>query len=186
MHEYISNLKQIMSKFRVKHSIAVAEVAVYLAEKHGISIQKAYVAGILHDCAKELNFDDYKRFGINCENIVDFEFYKKNAPKILHSFASKELAKVKFGITDKEVLDAIAHHTMGRADMTVLDKIIFIADFIEPNRDFEGLEKIKEIAEADLDKAVLLVLKSKLNYMIEHDIFIAKDTILTWNAMVKQ
>ena len=89
----------------------------------------------------------------------------KSQPDLTHSFLGAKIAETEYGITDSEILDAIAYHTTGRPDMSLLEKIVFIADYIEPNRDyFEGLDKVRELAYEDIDKAVITSLENTINY----------------------
>ena len=134
----------------------------YLAKKHGASFEKAEIAGLLHDCAKEQDLS------------------------IWHAHTSAELAKEHFGVNDPEILQAIRSHTMGNENMPLLDKIILVADFIEPSRDFEGIAEIRKVAEKDLDKAVVLAMASTLQYLINNRKFICMDTIKSWNAVTKK
>ena len=162
MNDLITNLKNFLNEERFQHSLNVADVAVHLAKKHGVSFEKAEIAGLLHDCAKEQDLS------------------------IWHAKTSAELAQKHFGVNDPEILQAIRSHTMGNENMTLLDKIIFVADFIEPSRDFDGVDEIREMAEKNLDKAVVLVMASTLQYLINNRKFICVDTIKSWNAVTKK
>jgi putative nucleotidyltransferase with HDIG domain len=162
MNDLITNLKIFLNEPRFQHSLNVAEVAVHLAKKHGASCEKAEIAGLLHDCAKERDLS------------------------IWHAHTSAELAQKHFGVNDPEILQAIRSHTMGNENMTLLDKIIFVADFIEPSRDFEGIAEIRKVAEKDLDKAVVLAMASTLQYLINNQKFICMNTIKSWNAVMKK
>lgn len=147
---------------RYKHSLRVSELARDLAEKYDVDGDKAFLAGLIHDCAK-YNEEAYIR-KLN----IDISSYKISSIKdpVLHSFLGAEVAKKVYNISDKDILEAIKYHTTGKAAMTKLEKIIFIADAIEPNRDFEGIDKIRKLANNDLDKAMLALLDSNIIFLI--------------------
>jgi nicotinate-nucleotide adenylyltransferase len=153
----------------LEHSIAVAYLAAELAEKYEISPQKAYLAGILHDCAKYIGVEKIKHL-IKEHDIEVFE-HELQAPKTLHAPVGAYIAKEKFGVNDEKILDAIRFHTIGRCNMTLLEKIIFIADKIEPvTREEEFRAKIVPQLKKSLDAAIfayfeLLVEKLKSENM---------------------
>ncbi len=147
---------------RYKHSLRVAELAKNLAVKYEVDTNKAFIAGLIHDCAKYNEEVYIKKLNI------DISSYKISSIKdpVLHSFLGAEVAKKVYNISDKDILNAIKYHTTGKESMTKLEKIIFIADAIEPNRDFEGIDKIRKLAETNLDKAMLALLDSNIIFLI--------------------
>lgn len=147
---------------RYKHSLRVSELSKDLAEKYDVDRDKAFLAGLIHDCAK-YNEEAYVR-KLN----IDISSYKISSIKdpVLHSFLGAEVAKKVYNIFDKDILGAIKYHTTGKAAMTKLEKIIFIADAIEPNRNFEGIDKIRKLANNDLDMAMLALLDSNIIFLI--------------------
>ena len=158
-----AKLHSVLTPKRYKHTQGVAQEALQLAGRYGADSDKAYIAGLLHDCAKCLT-DEEKlelcdKYGLVLDDIL------KSQPDLTHSFLGAKIAETEYGITDSEILDAIAYHTTGRPDMSLLEKIVFIADYIEPNRDyFEGLDKVRELAYEDIDKAVITSLENTINY----------------------
>ena len=154
-------IKDIGEK-RYKHSLRVAEFSEELANIYGVDSDKAYLAGLIHDCAKH----NEERYVEQLE--IDISSYKISSIKdpVLHSFLGAEVAKKVYNISDKDILNAIKYHTTGKESMTKLEKIIFIADAIEPNRDFEGIDKIRKLAETNLDKAMLALLDSNIIFLI--------------------
>lgn len=160
-----AKLHYTLTPNRYRHTIGVAKECVQLAKRYGADSDKAYMAGLLHDCAKcmtdeeKLNLCD--KYGMVLDDIL------KKQPDLTHSFLGAEVAKREYGITDEEILNAIAYHTTGRENMTLLEKIVFIADYIEPNREyFDGLDEVRELAYKDIDKAVLTSLENTINYNI--------------------
>ncbi len=159
----IKKLQKALSQRRFIHTRGVAEESVRLARVHGADEKKAYIAGLLHDCAKDIPNKEKtelcKKYGVEIDKVL------AEQPDLLHQFLGAELAKNLYGIADKEILDAIRYHTTGRPDMGVLEKIVYLADFFEPSRRFyEGRDEIKALAYKDLDKAVAFSLKHTIDY----------------------
>ncbi len=145
--------KEHMSKKRYKHCLEVEKIAVELAKIYNIDEQKARVASILHDITKELSADIQlqlcEEFGIILDNVEIQE------PKIIHPITGAFFVKTRLKIEDEDILNAIRNHTTARKGMSLLEKIIYLADFVEPSRDFEGVNKLRELAYSDLDKAMV-------------------------------
>lgn len=149
---------------RYEHTLGVAYTAASLAMRYGADMNNALVAGLLHDCAKCMTNE--KKLSI-CEkhNIAVTRAEEKN-PFLLHAKVGSFLAMKKYGVTDKDVINAILNHTTGRPDMSLLEKIIWIADYIEPGRkSAPNLEEIRRMAFIDLDQALLMALEDTLNYL---------------------
>lgn len=157
-------LSEILDKKRYAHTIGVAYTALSLAMAYGTDLYKAYLAGLLHDNAKCISAEK-KRKLCKKHNLVLNEAEDKN-PDLLHAKLGAIRAKEKFQVTDEEILGAIQYHTTGRPDMTELEKIIYIADYIEPNRKMlPGLSEIRTMAFQNLDKAMVLILQNTLAYL---------------------
>ena len=130
-----------------------------LARRWGEDPESAAVAGILHDMTKNLSYDEQL---ILCEKYgIILDTAEKNSPKLLHAITGAAAARDLFGVSDN-IYQAIRWHTTGKPDMTTLEKIIYLADYIEPTRDFEGLEELRALAYEDLDRALALGLKMSL------------------------
>ncbi len=144
------HLKSMLTPSRFAHSIGVRDTAVRLAKIHGADEKKAEIAGLLHDNAKNMD-NIYDR----CRDLeVALDEYELKNPALVHAKLGAETAKCEFYITDPEILDAIRYHTVGRDNMTLLEKIIFVADLTEPGRDFPDVPPIRKLAEIDIDAAV--------------------------------
>lgn len=149
-----------VSKKRVKHILSVALTALKLGYKYKVNSESIILASLFHDIGKSLNLKKAYVMGLN----ISHETIE--LPHVCrHADFGTEIARKYFGITDEDVLNAIKYHTTGRADMSVLEKIIFLADYIEPTRTTPGLEPIIETAQYDLDKAVLMTLKKTMDYL---------------------
>jgi predicted HD superfamily hydrolase involved in NAD metabolism len=157
-------VKTQLKPSRFLHSIGVEDVACDLALLNGYDIEKASIAGILHDCAKNLS-DEELLTACEIYHLPVTEIERK-CIFLLHAKVGAALAKTKYGIEDEEILNAITYHTTGRPAMTLLEKIIFTADYIEPYRKpLPRIEEIRKAAYNDLDLAVFMVLENMLNYL---------------------
>ena len=169
-------IEKILEPKRYEHTLSVAYTAANLAAVHGEDVQKALVAGILHDCAKCLS---HKKQISLCEKyhvqLSEMEAYE-NSP-LLHAKAGSILAQEEYGVDDEDILNAICYHTTGRPQMSMLEKIIYIADYIEPGRrhlkrfgeeaPMERLTQIRQMSFRDLDEALYNILGDTLNYLKE-------------------
>lgn len=157
-------LKKNMDESRYEHTLGVMYTSAALAMRYECDLDKALLAGLMHDCAKCMpnakKLKTAEKYGLE---ITDLE--KKN-PFMLHAKVGAVLAEKKYDITDEEVLGAIRWHTTGRPDMTLLEKIVYVADYIEPKRDkAPNLGEIRKLAFIDLDRALLKILQDTLNYL---------------------
>lgn len=162
--QMIDKLREKLPKKRFEHSIGVEYTAGTLAFIHDVDYEKAMIAGLLHDCAKyvpnEKKIHKCEKRGIP---ITECEY--KN-PDLLHAKLSAVYAKEKYDVTDEEILLAIMCHTTGKPGMTTLEKILYIADFIEPNRDIlPEMEIIRKEAYTDLDKCLIHILQNSVNHL---------------------
>ena len=157
-------LKKELDEDRYRHTLGVMYTAAALAMRYEVDLEKAQLAGLLHDCAKCIPNDRKLHL---CEKYgLPVTRTEKSSPFLLHAKLGAYIACHKYGVEDQEILDAINWHTTGRADMGMLEKIIFIADYIEPMRwKAENLPLIRKIAFEDIDLAVYLTLRDTLAYL---------------------
>ncbi len=164
--ELEKQLHSTLKESRFIHTQGVRYTAAALAMCHGQNIIHAQIAGILHDCAK--GFSDEKLLEICEEQQIEISTAELEAPYLLHAKVGAYLAEQQYGIKEQEILSGIRYHTTGKAGMTPLEQIIFIADYIEPNRrEIPGLEECRRIAFEDLDKATYYSLENTLLYLKE-------------------
>ena len=161
-------LKKELDKARYEHTIGVMDTAACLAMRYGCDMNKALTAGLLHDCAKCIPNDGKLRL---CKKYgIEITPAEKKAPFLLHAKLGSYLAREEYGVEDPEILSAIACHTTGKPNMSMLDKIVFIADYIEPGRDrAPGLPRIRALAFRDLDQALICILEDTLDYLKSTD-----------------
>lgn len=176
-------LKENLNEKRYIHTLGTADCAKELAKQFGLDTEKAYLSGLLHDCAK--CFSNEKLLDIIHEHLNVEECEMLNY-KTLHAPVSAYIAETEFGIKDKEILSAIRWHTLGRLDMTDFEKIVFIADKIEPNtRDKEYSDKIRELLAENngLNKALLKCYKETIKSLVKRDLKICLLTIEIYNKL---
>lgn len=158
-------MEEILSAKRYLHTLGVSYTASCLAMAHGEPMEDAMVAGLLHDCAKAMHGSELMAI---CEkgHLRMNTAERSNPTALLHAKVGAYLAEHKYGVTDNNILNAIRYHTTGRPDMSKLEKIIYIADYIEPGRkQLTGLEMIRRIAYQDLDWTMENILANTLAYL---------------------
>lgn len=159
-----AQMKQVLSEDRYTHTLGVMYTAQCLAMRYGVDLTRAGVAGLLHDCAKCIPNEQKL---IQCENYgIEISETERKNPSLLHAKLGACLAKELYNIEDEEILSAIRWHTTGKPEMTLLEMIIYMADYIEPNRDqAPNLSVIRKLTFDDIEKALFQVLESTLDYL---------------------
>lgn len=168
-----------VSPYRLKHIQGVAQTSARLAERFGLPVEKARLAGWLHDCAKEKTRLEMKRWIKTGRFRLDAE--EEKIPGLWHPHAGAAVALLKWGIKDKGILEAIRCHTLGNPQMGPLAQVVFVADFIEPSRNFEGVEKVRSIARRNLKEAVLAKASMTIQFLFEKRMKIHPRLLETWN-----
>ncbi len=175
-------LERILSEKRFVHSVNVMNTAVQLAEKYDEDPEKAALAGLLHDCAREIKGEEV--FKICREYNIYVDGVSKIQPELLHGSIGAELAREQYGVCDESVLNAIRFHTTGRGNMSMLEKIVFIADYIEPGRNFPEVHETRKNAYEDIDMAILTALNRTIVYLLNKGVMIHENTIYARNFMI--
>jgi len=175
-------LRGMLSKNKFEHSIQVKDSAVKLAFIHNGDIEKAAVAGLLHDCAKCMTNQDLlikaKKYSILLDDVL------RKEPGILHAAVGAEIAKGEFEVTDSDILDAIRHHTTGNEKMGLLEKIIYIADYISEDRKFPEIEDLRKVVQEDLNAGVLMGMDLTIKHVISKGGLIHPITINARNSLI--
>ncbi|WP_367371011.1 bis(5'-nucleosyl)-tetraphosphatase (symmetrical) YqeK [Pediococcus parvulus] len=189
--EYSENLisytrKQLVDKVqeklddkRFQHCLRVEKQAMELANENNVDPEKAAIAGLLHDYAKQRSDHDFIKV-INDKQMNPVLLDYGNA--IWHGVVGAELIKDELHIYDEDILNAVRRHTVGAAYMTKLDQIVYMADYIEPGRDFPGVDKARQITHESLKKGVFFQTQQTLSYLVENAKPIYPGTIATYNA----
>ena len=170
-----ADLKKRLTPKRFRHTMNVVEAAEKLACTFGCDPDQARLAGLLHDCAKNLSnehqLDCAKQHQLKIDRIC------QNDPQLLHGPVGSVLAGERYGVTDTTIQNAIYCHTTGCKQMSILDKIIYLADYIEKDRSFPGVDAIRLMAETDLDQATIMALTNSICHVAQTGALIHKRTI---------
>lgn len=180
--KYIDYLKETLDDYRFNHSLNVADMCKKLACVNDYDVDKAYLCGLLHDVckndSKEKMLQIFQKFGIMLDDVQSKVFL------LWHSIAGSLFIQDKFSIHDNEIINAVRFHTTGKENMTKLEKILFLADYISDDRNFEGVVELRKFAENnDLDSAIFECLKFSINELITNQKPIHIDTIKAYNYM---
>lgn len=180
--EIEEQIKESLSEKRFLHTLSVANEAKRLAKHYNADENAAYLAGLVHDCAKEIPkdeaFERLKGFGYEPDSDMLL------CPGLWHGPLGMFVARERFGIDNTDVLNAVCYHSTGRADMSLLEKIIYLADFIEPLRSFDGVEEVRELAYKDIDAAALCEAEEVIVFTIEKHKYIHPNTLRTRNDLL--
>ena len=182
IEEVKEELKTRLSTPRYEHSVGTMKMAKKLAKIYGEDEEQAEFAGLIHDVAKELTKDEIDKL-VNGYDIKVDEVEKQNT-KLLHAKLGAIIAREEFG-ANKEVQDAIRYHTTGNKKMDKFAKIIYIADKIEENRIYDGVEQLRKIAEKDLDEAILVMLEHVIEKNTQRGIKVHPDTLELREELIK-
>lgn len=181
-NEYKEIIKPKMSEKRYIHSVNVAKQAKHLAKIYGVEEEKALTAGILHDIAKEMPTEEQLQIITNSGIILDN--IQQRAMKLWHSITGSIYVKEVLGIEDEDIINAIRFHTTGRANMSMLEKIIFIADFTSAERDFKGVATMRKKADKNLDDAMLYGFKFTFCDLTKRNLAIHPDELNCYNEII--
>lgn len=174
-------VEEKLSAKRFKHVLGVEEMCVILAEKNGADIEKARTAALLHDYMKETNIEVLKEM---CKDVPEIKGYE-TLLEILHGFAGAMAAEKEFGIKDTDILNAIKYHTIGRENMSLLEKIVYIGDAVEMGRNYPCVDEIRKETLKDLDSGIIMEVNRKIEYLKEKGGIIHIDTIKMRDNLIK-
>ena len=181
------HLKSLLSSARYKHSLGVAGTAEKLANKYGISKEKAVLAGLLHDAGKGYSKKGMKnyilRHGLKIDNKKELLRY---GVSLAHGDISAHIAKTKFGVSDPDILAAISNHTLGKPDMSTLSKIIYLADASAPDRRHPCVSALRKKILRNLDDALLFAMGNKIVHVIKNKKWLHPDAVKAWNNLIKR
>lgn len=175
-------LKENLNEKRFIHSIFVSETAEKLAERYGADREKARLSGLVHDCAKNMKNSELLNM-IKLKG-MEIDTVSLNNPQLLHGIAGAIIAREVMGIEDEDIYNAVAYHTTGRINMSLLEKIIYISDYVEESRKFPGVEVLRETVSVNLDKALIKAFDITIEYVISKGELLHKDTIDARNYMI--
>lgn len=180
--EYLSLIKTRMGDRRYIHSVNVADSAVELARHYGADEEKAEIAGILHDSCKEIPRDDMLQ--IITDGGIILDAVESGTSKLWHAIAGSVYVQKALGINDEDIINAIRYHTTGRAGMSLLEKVIFVADFISAERDYNGVDIMREKAFKNLEDAMLYGLQFTITDLTRRKMTIHSNALACYNDII--
>ena len=182
--EIKDKLKGMITEKRYEHSIGVAEFAKKVAYAYNYDAEKAYISGLLHDCARDMEIEELKRYASICNiEIGEIDAFHS---VLLHAPVGACIAQREFGIDDREILRAISSHTVLNETPTLLDKIIYVSDLAEPGRGFEEAEKLRYIVFENIDEAVIYAIDVSFEYLIHERKMIHPISLVARNLLIKE
>lgn len=182
LDEYKKLIKTKMSDYRFTHSVNVSKEAKKLAKLYGADERKAEVAGILHDITKEIPKEE--QLQIITDSGIILDDVQKKAPKLWHGISGSVYVREKLNIDDEDILNAIRYHTTGRAGMSLLEKIIFVADFTSAERTYKGISTMRKKSRKSLESAMLYGFKFTFSDLSKRELAIHPDEVFCYNEIV--
>ncbi len=174
-------LKKSLPTKRFNHSVAVYETALALAKIYDADEKKVAISALLHDCGREIasrdNLMKAKELGLQIDDV------EKNQPILLHAKLGVYCAQHKYGVEDSEILEGIRYHTTGKAGMSKLAKIVYLADMLEPARDFPGVDHLRQVAKEDLERCLFEGFTTTIKYLLDGELLIHPDCIAGYNEI---
>lgn len=180
--QIIEYLKEKLKKSRYEHSLSVRDTAIKMAKIYNADAKKAGTAGLVHDCAKYMS--NGQILSIAEQNGMEVDEVARANPQLLHGSIAAVIAKNIMGICDEDILSAVKYHTTGKKNMNILEKIVYISDYIEPLRDFPGVEELREKALTDLNGALLDAFNNTIKVVISRNQLLHLNTIQGRNYLI--
>lgn len=177
-------LREKLSHKRYKHTMGVLEMARRLAERYGADVSKVELSALLHDCGKDMDSRELLEYVRS--NRVELDEIEAKQLELAHGVIGAHLARAEFGVDDTEVLSAIRFHTTGKTDMTLVEKIVYLADFIEEGRKYPGVQLLRELSFEDLDSAILLSFDNTIKHVISQKKILHTRTVEARNFILEQ
>ena len=171
-----------LSDYRRRHSLNVSKEAARLAGLYGADIKKARVAGLLHDITKE--FSNEKQLKIIADGGIILSDVEKMSPKLWHAISASVYIRTELGITDEDIINAVRYHTSARGGMSLLEKVVFLADFTAADRTYEDIDVIRKYADISLDDGILYALKFTLSRLSARGSLISPDALAAYNEII--
>ena len=182
----LTKLKATQHERRFNHTLGVVSEAQRLAPKFGVDVKKAKLTALLHDCAKNLDEATGENFFVLCQKYgVKLDECAKNESALVHAFLGAAVAYKEYGIEDNEILEAIYYHTTARANMTPLEKLIYIADMTEPGRTIEQAKEIRRLVEENIDEALIYAIGCSIKHVIKKGTLIHPDSVHALNYLIE-
>jgi len=175
-------MKKRLKKSRYQHTLGVVESAKALARIHNVNEANAEISALLHDYGKNLDKETLLRLVLKYD--IHMDEVTRDSVSLLHGEVGAELVCEELGICDEDVLNAIRYHTYGRVGMSKLEKVVYIADAIEPGRNYPGVDELRDLANKDLDQALKRALSDSIKFVVEKGHSLHLNTIALWNDLI--
>lgn len=182
--EKIAFLENRLSPKRFRHSCNVAESARQLARQYDCDPEKAYFAGLVHDICKEIPYEE--QYQLMTAGAFQPDLAELHSRKLWHGIAGAYFIQTEFQVQDEEILNAVRFHTVGRAGMSLLEEIIYLADMISEDRDYKGVEKMRRLTSKSLQEAMFTALHQAISSVIKKNGFLSEHTIQAYNQYILQ
>ncbi|RSK27920.1 HD domain-containing protein [Bacillus sp. HMF5848] len=179
--EALHIVKQQLTDHRYQHTLGVVESAIELAQRYGVDEKQAELAAIFHDYAKYRSKKEMRKIVVEQQMDEQLLFHSS---ELLHAPVGAYLVEKEVGISDTSVLSAIKYHTSGRANMTMLEKVIYVADYIEPGRQFPGVEEARDLAKQSIHAVLHYAVTQTILYLLKKDQAIYPDTLALYNDLI--
>ena len=180
--EYEQEVQRHLTDRRFYHSQCVAREAARLAQRYGADVEKARLCGILHDIMKDTPPEEQLKI-LEDSGIILTKTQRQNK-KLWHALSGAAYLETVLGITDGEVISAVACHTSGKGDMTLLEKVLFVADYISADRDYPGVEELRQVADRSLEEAMVEGILFTVNELMEQRLPVAAESIAAYNDAI--
>lgn len=162
---FLESLSSVLKKGRYLHTLGVVETSRRMAKAHGEDLFRAMTAAALHDYAKHWTKEELLTYAKNCG--LNLDPVMADSTELMHGYVGAEAVRADFGIEDEDILDAIRYHTIGRAGMSLLEQIVYLADAVEPGRDYPGVKQLRWLAIEHLEQGILESVRSTLSYVLD-------------------
>ena len=177
-------IKSKLTPERYTHVLSVRELALDLAKKYGADLRKVNLAALLHDCAKWMK--NSEQYEVAASHKIQLDEVESHNPSLLHALIAVEFAVSHFDVDNPEILNAIRIHTTGSGKMTLIDKILYVADFAEPKRNHAEAHAVRELAYQNLNRAVFEVSRYKIEHLLTKGVLIHPYTIDAYNSALRE
>lgn len=182
LQEMREAIRPLMHENRYLHSLSVEKEAVRLAERYGVDCEKAAIAGVLHDCCKEIPLEESLQIVERSAIMTEINF--RELPKLIHGFAAAEILEERYGISDADIINAVRYHTVARAGMSPLEKVVYLADLTEERRDYPDVEQMRAAADTSLEAGMRYALSYSINKQVQRQKVICRETWQAYNEYI--